>query len=174
MMEHRPHPKYSQKICREHPSINIRKKLIENFQKGGVKFEDNIKVTIGELPLRMKALIGKKSKILSEWIYVGDGWWCIKNMSKFEFGKLMAIKVENDEVIIEGTWDESKHGFEEQPEIVFDKDGRSGHIIAFNKWEIYISWFKDGKLGVPVMYNKLDEITFKYIEDHRKYLKLYK
>lgn len=171
-MEYRPKPKYSMRVCKE--KIDNHMKYISKYKDGGVGFEVGVRELFGNIPNRMKAIVGGRGGVYSEWIYVGDKLWCIKNRSKYEFGRLMAVYIENDDVIIDGPWDNSKHCFMSSPEVVFDKDGVVGHVIGYNEFEVIISWSVGGKFGVGRPYSNIDKFTFKYMEDFKKYSKIFK
>lgn len=169
-MNNRPLPKYSMKICKDY--VKNTRKYIVNYKNGGAVFGDDVKKLVGNIPNRMKAIIGGRGGVYSEWIYVGDGLWCFKGKSKYEFGRLMAVYIVGDDVIIDGPWDNDRHHFISPPEIVFDRDDVIGHIIGYNEFEIVISWFVNGKFGIGVPYSRLNNIRFKYFEDFKKYSKV--
>ena len=159
------------KICKDY--VKITKKYITNYKNSGVEFEDDFKKLVGNIPNKMKAIIGGRGGVYSEWIYVGDGLWCFKGRSKHEFGRLMAVYIDNDDVIVDGPWEDDKHRFIPPPEIVFKNDV-IGHVIGYNEFEVIVSWFVGGKFGVGIPYSKIGDITFKYTEDFKKYSKIFK
>lgn len=167
-MRNRPRTKYLKKMRREDPPTHIKDELMEAYHNGGVPVEPQFVPKIGD-KTRFAVMSGPRdSKSLGNWTYVGQGWWCLGGHS---FARLMAVQVVEDKVCVAGPWDEHKHGFMDPPVIVYDSNGNKGHIVGYNEFEVFISWY-DPKLDrfcVRVPYSNLEGIRFEYKEDFNKY-----
>jgi hypothetical protein len=71
-----------------------------------------------------------------------------------------------------GLWDTRIHAAKPEPEIVFDKDGKRGVILAYNEYEIIVEWDVEGKKSQSMIRN-IEDLKFKFFEDYRKYLKVF-
>jgi hypothetical protein len=151
---------------------NIRRKMIARYKRGGLKeYEKDISPKMGNFRIEQIYYIDTVTKEKLKWVYVGDHWWCRKKNNKYEFARLMAMVNENKEVNeIVGLWDARRHEHKPEPPIVFDKESRKeGVITDYSGVELWVKW-SDGRIE-PI--SDGDRIEFKYIEDFRKYSRIF-
>lgn len=179
-LELRPKPHFIRKMWKEEPPPIIRRTLLRLHADGGIDFEDSYKPKLGKLNPRHYIMLTKtseKNAVLSNWVYVGEGWWCALIRKRYQFGKLVAGHLDkDDQLVIDEPWDDRKHELEQPPEVVIStKDKRSGVIRGYNGWEVFISWLNPdtGKYGPQEPCRNIEELQFKYREDYIKYLRIF-
>lgn len=149
---------------------NIKIKLINNYKSGGINFEDNILIKMGNLKNIFYSIIDRSNGI-HKWLYVGDSWWCRKLKSKYEFGRLYAIPNEKGRLNEMELWDASRHAYIVEPEVVF-YNNRDGVIVGYNGIDLYIK-FKDS-ISSELFIGDVCDLKFKFYEDYMKYSRMFK
>lgn len=152
---------------------NLRKKLTRRYRNGGVEFEDDVRPRMGNIsPHKYAPIIDQRSGKLIYWVYVGDFYWARKVRNKYHFGKLYAVENRkgSTDKHYDALWDERRHAHKPDPVIIYH-NGRRGVIIGWNKFEIFVNFDDDpNKIRIPL---KFGDLRFEYIEDYRKFDKLF-
>jgi hypothetical protein len=174
-MIHRPKPYFLRKMRKEEPEENLIPNLIKKYKKGGLpKFEPEVAVQMGDVPLDQIYYTDPITKEVLIWKYVGNYWWCRKRKgNKYEFARLMAISNKNSSTVeIVGLWDVRKHDTKQESVVIKHKiSGQRGCIVAWNEYEVLIEWI-DNVTEVRALARPcrdFDLLEFKYIEDHNKF-----
>lgn len=162
-MRHRPIYKFVKVMREEAPPKNIRSKLIETYESGGLKkFEEDVHLS----KLKFRSIIKSKHPVMVEWVYVGQYWWCRKVGKRYNFGRFVAIYNDKECDKIDGIWDDDKHLIKDFPVIVYRGDNVSGRIVGFNEYDVFVRW---DDCDVDHIVRDFGVLRFEFVEDFNRF-----
>jgi hypothetical protein len=158
---------------KEDPPKKDRRRLINIYKSGGVPFEEDVAIRMGDTRLKQGPTWDPNTGQELWWTYIGDYWWCRKHGRKYDFARLLAVTYNDlEEREYDGLWDEKRHAPDEFPRIVY-KDGQKGYVVEYNKFEILVQWEDEfGRRSLPTSCKTLDGLRFEFEEDEKKFSKL--
>lgn len=173
----RPKSQYVRKFRKEEPPKAIRAGLVKNYRfKTFEKFEDDNVRKLADVDINQPASASPLTGKVLQWKYVGDLWWCRK-VGKYEFARLVALDYRTGEV--NGLWDCRRHDVKSPPVVVrgHDVNGkvRKGYISGFNEFEVFVQWEDEFReVGLPEPVRGVSTLEFEYIEDFKKFSKMFR
>lgn len=164
-------PLYTKYMKKENPDSKLKSRLSRLFRKNGpMEIESNWILRLGDDVSNVWGVCYDQKGKQLQWSYVEDGWWIRKKDNKYEYGRLYALEnVNHSNRVYHGLWNDNIHKHNEKPIIVHDVNARPGVIVGWNKFEIDVMWKDDNSVSKV----KFNDLNFLYIEDYKKFKRLF-